>query len=265
MLSALLLTVMLVISFGNPGDSPFALEVQGVLAAVQKPVTRMGNILQRGTQGVFGFRSLVDENQALTRRIAELEEEILDLQLSRAELEELKTLTGALNYTAVQESKFKIASGIISMDGSSPFNIFTIDAGLRSGVVKEAVVVNELGLIGRVSEVGPRFGKVISVTDTNTNFSFRIYKSDTEHYLGIASGDGRGGLTGYMLDADARIALGDRLVTSGMGVYPAGLIIGTVSDIADNRETLLKTIDIEPAVDFDNLSTVLVIVTKDLL
>ena len=107
------------------------------------------------------------------------------------------------------------------MDGSSHFNIFTIDAGTRSGVVADAVVVNGQGLIGRVAETGDQFGKVTSITDMNSNVSFRVYQGDEESYLGIASGNGRGGLSGYMLDTDAKVNPGDRLF-----MYTDGLIEG---------------------------------------
>jgi len=264
-IAAVLLFAVLVASYGSHEDSSYALALQAVVAEIHKPITELGKILDRGTRGVFGFRSLVDENQVLKERVAELEAEIQDLQLSQAELEELKLLSEALNYTGVQESKLKVATSVISMDGSSHFNIFTVDAGVRSGVGKDAVVVNGQGLIGRVMEVGQGFAKVVSVTDTNNNVSFRIYKSETESYLGVASGDGQGGLSGYMLDADARVRVGDSVTTSGMGLYPAGLAIGTVTAVTENSDALLKTLEIETAVDFSNLSKVLVIVTKDSL
>jgi len=65
-----------------------------------------------------------------------------------------------------------------------------------------------------------------------------------------------------MLDADARVRVGDPVTTSGMGLYPAGLAIGTVTAVTENSDALLKTLEIETAVDFSNLSKVLVIVTK---
>ena len=264
-LAAILLIVLLVASYGTHRDPPYALAIQAAMAEIQKPFAKLGGILERGTRGVFGFRSLVDENQTLTEQIAALEEEILDLQLTQAELEELRSLSEALNYPGVQESKLKVAAGVVSMDGSSHFNIFTIDAGTRSGVAVDAVVVNGQGLIGRVTEAGARFGKVASITDMNSNVSFRIYQSDEKSYLGIASGDGRGGLSGYMLDTNAKVKPGDHLVTSGLGLYPAGLLIGIISSVTENSEALLKTIEIEAAVDFRNLSKVLVVVTEDML
>lgn len=262
-LAAILLIAVLVTSYGSREDPSCALTIQAAVAEIQKPVTELAKILDRGARGVFGFRSLVDENQILMDRIAALEAEILDLQMSQAELEELKKLSDALNYIGVQDSKLKIAASVVSMDGSNHFNIFTLDAGIRSGVVKDAVVVNGHGLIGRIMEVGPRFGKVVSVTDTNNHVSFRIYRSETESYLGIAAGDGQGGLSGYMLDTDAKVQEGDQLITSGIGLYPAGLTLGTVSAVSENKDALLKTITIETAVDFGNLSKVLVIVTRD--
>ncbi len=264
-LAAALLIALLVASYGTHRDPPYALTIQAVMAEIQKPFAKLGRVIDRGTRGVFDFRSLVDENQALREQIAALDEKILDLQLTRTELRELRSLSEALNYPGLQESKLKVAAGVVSMDGSSHFNIFTIDAGTRSGVVADAVVVNGQGLIGRVAETGDQFGKVTSITDMNSNVSFRVYQSDEESYLGIASGNGRGGLSGYMLDTDAKVNPGDRLVTSGLGLYPAGLSIGTISSVTENSEALLKVIEIEPAVDFRNLSKVLVVVTGDML
>jgi rod shape-determining protein MreC len=80
--------------------------------------------------------------------------------------------------------------------------------------------------------------------------------------LGILSGDGQGGLAGYMLDPDGSVIAGDILVTSGMGMYPEGIVIGKVSEVTWNNDTLLKTVAIEPGVYFKNLQKVTVIIDK---
>lgn len=259
----LCLTAILVASFSRGGASPFGLKVQSLISSVQKPLATFAQSIERGVRGVFYFRSLVDENQELQEQIAQLEGEMLDLKLSQTDIQELRQLAEALNYTAVEEATLKVAANVVSMDGSNHFNLFTIDTGTESGIYKDAAVVNGQGLIGRIYETGEGFSKVMSVTDTHANVSFRIYRSDTESYIGIVYGDTGGGLSGYMLDTDAVVKVGDPVITSGMGLYPAGLVIGTVSSVFSQGDSLLRYIAVEPAVDFQNISKVLVIMTED--
>ncbi|MBO4725281.1 MAG: rod shape-determining protein MreC, partial [Firmicutes bacterium] len=49
------------------------------------------------------------------------------------------------------------------------------------------------------------------------------------------------------------------LITSGIGLYPQGIEIGTVKSVSFNKDTQLKTIEVEPAVDFNSLKKVMVL------
>lgn len=259
------LLAVLMVSFWSDGSSEIGLRIQEIIFEIQKPISQFGQSIESGASGVFDFRATVEENQALRDRIAQLEEQLLDYKLIEMELDELKRLSLALNFESVRQSELKVVAKIISIDGTNHFNIFTIDAGSLKGVRKDAVVVNGQGMVGRVYEAGENFAKVISVIDANANVSFRIFRSETESSLGIAYGNGKGGLSGYMLDTNADVKAGDQLITSGMGIYPEGLVLGTVSEVITERDSLLHHIEIETAVDFTNLSKVLVLVTKESL
>ena len=78
-------------------------------------------------------------------------------------------------------------------------------------------------------------------------------------YLGVLQGDGKSGLTGFMLDDKAQVIEGDELITSGMGIYPEGINIGKIESVKMDRNTLLKTVKIAPSVTFKNLSKVMVL------
>ncbi len=78
--------------------------------------------------------------------------------------------------------------------------------------------------------------------------------------LGLLSGDGKGKITGYLLDESASVTEGDMLVTSGMEIYPQGIPIGKISRITWDSDALLQTVEIEPAVDFTNIQMVTVII-----
>jgi rod shape-determining protein MreC len=63
----------------------------------------------------------------------------------------------------------------------------------------------------------------------------------------------------YLLHADD-VRVGDEVISSGFdGVYPKGLLIGTVAAVDFKGGDFFKDVQITPAVDFDKLEEVLII------
>lgn len=62
-----------------------------------------------------------------------------------------------------------------------------------------------------------------------------------------------------MLDDKADVSEGDKLVTSGMGVYPAGIEIGKVVKVRYDSNAQLQRVDVKPSVDFESLQKVTVV------
>ena len=114
-----------------------------------------------------------------------------------------------------------------------------------------------MGLVGRVCETGDGWSRVVSLIDEGSDVSFKLVRDRKQ--LGIASGDKSGEISGYMMDAGSTVSQGDIIVTSGLGTYPAGLVIGNVKTVVYNSNTLLKEITVEPAVNFKGLEKVAVI------
>ena len=164
-----------------------------------------------------------------------------------------------MNYIDPAENYSHVTAKVIAMDGSGWYRTFTINAGSDQGVKRNAVVINRDGLVGRILDVGPDWAKVISVIDESNNVSFQVFRD--LNLLGILSGDGKGKISGYMLDENASITEGDALVTSGMELYPQGIPIGKISRITWDNDALLRTVEIEPAVNFNNIQKVTVIMT----
>lgn len=257
----LALIIVIVVSYKNVGNNTaIGRGIEKVVTLVQGPVSGAGNSIKSGVKGIFQFRTIVKENEALKEQVADLNREIIQTKLSEAELAELRTLSGILGYQNVASNYSFVTADVIAMDGSNWFNLFTINAGTEDGLYKDAVVINGDGLIGRVLEVGKDWSKVISVIDESNSVSFKVFRD--MQLLGILSGDGTGGLAGYMIDPEAAVIEGDVLITSGMGMYPEGIPIGKVEKVVWNNDTLLKTVTIEPSAYFKNLQKVTVLVNK---
>lgn len=257
----LILTVVIIVSYDHMGNSSLlGRGVEKIVTLVQGPVSSAGNGVKSGARGIFQFRSVLKENEELRDEVAALNREIVQLKLSKAELKELQDLSQALGYENVKQNYDLLTADVIAMDGSNWFNLFTINKGTDDGIYKDAVVINGEGLIGKVYEVGSNWSKVISVIDESNSVSFKVFRD--LQLLGILSGDGKGGLKGYMIDPKAAVIEGDVLITSGMGMYPEGIVIGKVKKVEWNNDTLLKTVSIEPSAYFKNLQKVTVLLQK---
>lgn len=260
---AMALVILLVSSFLHLGNStPVGKFFIGIVTSIQEPISNLTTGVSNGFRNIFSLHSIASENEALKEEVAQLKQELILNQFTEQELEELRQLSQVLNYTSVQNSQSYVTGDVIAMDSSNWFNIFTINVGTDQGVQKDAMVINGEGLVGRVYEAGNNWAKVISVIDETNNVSFQVFRDSAESYLGVLTGDGMGGLRGYMLDSDASVIEGDTVVTSGIGIYPQGVVIGKISEVVVNTDSLLKEIILETSVDFKNVQKVMVLSGK---
>ncbi len=260
---AMALVILLVSSFLHLGNStPVGKFFIGIVTSIQEPISNLTANISGGFRNILSFRSIASENEALKEEVAELKQELILNQFTEQELEELRQLSKVLNYTSVQNSQSYVTGDVIAMDSSNWFNIFTINVGTDQMVQKDAMVINGDGLVGRVYEVGDDWAKVIAVIDETNNVSFQVFRDSSESYLGVLTGDGKGGLRGYMLDSEASVIEGDTVVTSGIGIYPQGIVIGKISEVVVNTDSLLKEIILETSVDFKNVQKVMVLSGK---
>lgn len=257
----MLLLIGIMISFLNKGKVSVMSNLAGdAIGTVQNPVSSLGNGLAEGFSGFFNSGKISRENRALKDQIAELNKRITSLQLDSAELQELKDLKNALNYKGITVEYRYVTCDVISIDNSNLFNLFNINAGTLEGIKVGSAVLSGDGLIGRVFSAGDHTAKVMSLIDENNSVSFRVFRD--VKLLGILSGNGKGGLNGYMLDAGAAVIEGDVLITSGLGAYPAGITIGKVTKAYWENDQLLKAITIEPSAQFKSLQKVMVVTPK---
>lgn len=238
------------------GSTLLGRALQTVGAAIEKPLSSAASGIRDTFTGIFNYRDVLEENEALKKENDALRQENLELELSREELGELAALAGAFDFTPFTGAGEAIAGRIISLDNSNLFHTFVIDAGSAKGIAVDDIVVNGSGLIGRVRETGENWAKVVSILDENNNVSFKVLRKGS--ILGVLHGDGEGGLTGYLLDGDAQIAVGDVLVTSGVGLYPQGIRIGKVATVSFNKDLQLRVVTVKPSVSFESMELVAV-------
>lgn len=252
---------MTVASYIHDGSSSWIGDtITRISAFVQEPFSKGEKGIVTAFKGIFRYKELVNENEALKEENGRLKRELMNYATSEFQLEELKSLVEALDYLDPSEGHQYVAGAVIAMDGSGWYRIFTVNAGKEKGVKKNSIVINGDGLVGRVIDTGNGWSKVISIIDENNSVSFQIFRDMS--LLGILQGNGNGKIEGYMLDEIAAVVEGDLVITSGIGIYPQGIPIGTISSITRGSGGLLYKVEIEPSVDFNSIQNLGIIITE---
>ena len=193
------------------------------------------------------------ENERLRKRIQALEVErqrLLEAEATNRKLQKLLDFRGQLPGKPVTAS-------IIANSASSWFQGCILDKGSADGVQKDMAVVTPLGVIGKVVSVTARSAKVILLTDANSGIDVMVQRTRSR---GIISGSLDGSTVLKYMKRSEDVQMGDRLITSGLdGVFPKGMLAGTVTKVNKQSLGLFQTIEVMPAVQLALVEQVLVV------
>ncbi len=187
-------------------------------------------------------------------RLMQLELELASLRRAEAENRRLRR---ALGYPPPMGFSF-IPARIIGMDLDPLRGFAWINAGRSSGVVEGAAVLSVDGLVGIVDQAGGQRSRVSLLLSEAIAVSVRNTRSRA---LGVVEWDpGQGRLRVNQVPFQADFALGDTLVSSGLGgVFPPDLPVGTVGRVAEPPERLLKDVTLESFAAFHQLEDIFVL------
>src|SRR4029077_8036634 len=119
---------------------------------------------------------------------------------------------------------------IVNVQLSSLRQRLLIDRGAANGVFKAQAVLDDRGLIGQTTHVGPWSAEVILITDPEHAVPVRVERTGLRT-IAVGAGDGSSLALPY-LPANADLRRGDLLLTSGLGgVFPEGYPVARVSEV----------------------------------
>lgn len=254
----LVLALIFVLSVSHGGSGSFSQLINNGASGISGFFSKVGTGVRDGIGGLFSHTTMQNRIEELEDENAALKRELLQAKLEEGQLEQLTDLAGLLNYDYTSEKFNVVAADVTLQDGSNWTKVFTIDRGTESGIAEGSVVIDGVGLVGRVIEVGDGWAKVKPAIQEGGKLSFKLARDGKQ--LGIVAGNSKGALEGYMLDDSSTVAEGDILLSSGMGFCPEGIEIGSVKSVTYNSDKLLKEITVEPAVHFASLRKVAVII-----
>lgn len=259
----ILCCVSLVVTYATDlFNRPLNYIVSYLIVPYEEGISTIGSILSDRKDELVNIRTLIEENQRLNQRIAELEDENTRLMQDKYELNNLRTL---FELDSAYEGYEKTGARVIYQDSSNWFSTFIINKGYNDGIELDMNVICGSGLVGRISMVGPNWSRVVSIIADNSNVSGTVLSSADNL---IVSGDSElisEGVIRFsqLVDAEERVGNGDKVITSDISdKYLPGILIGYISDIYLDSNNLTKSGLLIPAVDFEHIEEVLVILDK---
>ena len=218
----------------------------------------------RGIRDVWSnyaeLRGARDENHSLKQQLADLEVRLQEqraLGARTAKLAELLDLKQAAPFPT-------IAAQVIGGNPNATPGVreITIDRGTADGVQPSMAVIGPKGIVGRVvGYPAAHAARVQLIIDRYAAAGALVERTrDGGLIVGTA---GQPPLALEMVSQLADIKAGDLVIASGIdGIYPKGYAIGWIETLEKGKESgrgLYWTISVRPAVDFNSLEEVLVV------
>lgn len=214
--------------------------------------------------GISDFVNVYTEGEKLNIKNAELETEISELRKKLADYEQAVSQNEFYkNYLEIKDAnpsfKFTPAT-LISRDREDPYKGFVINKGSVNGVSAHDPVITEEGLVGYIGEVGLTTSKVVTVLSAELTAGALDNRTSDSGVLSGSAELASNGLTKfYNLSRSCNIAVGDYVVTSGEGIFPKGLLVGTVQTIGSDKYNTSIYANVKPFADIDEIKGVMVI------
>jgi rod shape-determining protein MreC len=258
-LTSICVALMAVTFFTDYTSVPLNKAVGYVVVPFQSGVSRVGTWISTRMDELGELKVVLEENQNLKDQIAELTVQNTQLQQDRYELNNLRELYKLDEQYSGYE---KVGARVIARDSGNWFYSFTIDKGTNDGLTIDMNVIAEGGLVGRIIDIGPNWAKVNSIINDNSNVSGMVLaSSDVLMVTGSLELMETGVISFSQLnDSKNNVAIGDKVVTSNISdKYLPSILIGYITSIDRDSNNITKSGTITPAVDFEHLEEVLVI------
>jgi rod shape-determining protein MreC len=256
LLTFVLVFCVLLLSAQAPGARRQTSLLQSWILSAAAPIAGLASSVSRAVSGAadsvadtFSARS---ENTQLKKEVARQEQELFRLraEVSQATRERLLLASGAALPSVLTSAP------VLLLENRAGAQSALIGAGTSSGVVPGSPIAVSEGLVGRVISAGATVSRAQLLLDASAAVGARIVRTQE---LGVAKGDGRGGMRLNNIATTSRAQVGDVIESAGIdGIYPRGVVIGRIAGVARGSALFLE-IRVTPAARFSQLTDVLVL------
>jgi rod shape-determining protein MreC len=234
------------------------------MAPLQRAVSTVTDPVADFFEGLVHLPTLQDEVERLRTENEDLRTRNQEQTFLEQQAEQLQDLLGLKQSLAPQT-----VAAVVIGNGLSNFRwTITIDKGSNEGIAVDMPVITGSEeaprLVGKVVRVSPISAEVQMIIDRDAAVAGKLSVSGE---TGLVEGQGDDDLRMTLVEPGTLIEGNETVVTQGYevsgerGLYPPGIIIGTVSRTVPGASDLQEFVNVRPAVDFAALEFVLVLKT----
>ncbi len=244
----------------NPQQVPLLSQgLYTIFEPILKVTSSVSDSISSNIDAISNAKEYYDENLELKQQISDLNEQLVDYENNKSELEELKKFINIKEDNP--EDELSAPCNIISKSSTAPYYTFTIDRGAKDGISLYDPVVTGDGLVGIISEISERYSVVTTILSPDISVG-AISKQSKD--MGIVQGNSTQGIDGLTkliyLDNENKVKKGNTIVCSGnSGTFPKDFLIGTVTEVGIEETGLSSYAIVKPFVDIEKLTSVIVI------
>jgi rod shape-determining protein MreC len=219
---------------------------QGILSSLYYPFTRI-------KVAVADLMAVHEENQKLREKLVDTSVKVAMLEEAERENIRLRSIIGFEPPTGYS----LLPAKVLSVRGDQMPTTVVINKGEAEGVQINQPIINEEGLLGKVISVSGIYATVSLLTDPTNRVAVRVAES---REMGIAKYVLSKGLIVDNVPSQGDVKQGDLILSSGLGgVYPSGLVVGTVKAVERPKQEPFLIIRLAPAADFNSLDELFVL------
>jgi rod shape-determining protein MreC len=223
-----------------------------------------GSINQRYSKVEYYFRlknineQLASENLRLNQLLKENYERPVGNEKSVLDTVQTDSLREIRKYTWM-------GAQVVGSTVNTQVNFITIHRGSLQDVHPNMGVVSPLGIVGIVLNVSDNYSSVMTLLHRQFKVVVKLKNGGDR---GTIEWDGISPTYVSLKDIpkSASVKLGDTVVTSPTSsIFPGNLMVGTISEIVDDKSSNFYSLKVKPATNFFNVEYVYVIANTQLL
>ncbi len=262
-IAALLLGLMTYIAVSGG----FQTVPEKIISTVTSPFVNAANAISEGVGGfidkLVNADSYKAENEELKAQLSEMYKNTMDYEELQEENRLLREMLGLKEEN--ESFVFSDPCDVVARNANDMYGGFTINRGSNDGLSLNDPIITSIGLIGRVTEIAPSYAKVSTILSPQVTVGVLSVRSKATGVLEndlVSAEKGLCLISNILKDAD--IKEGDVVVTSGnSGLFPEGIVVGTVTEVYDDPNGLSKHALIKPSVDCFDVTSVFAVVGFD--
>lgn len=238
-------------------DALFVNSIQTLFSPVQKGISAGEKTVKNWFQTVGKSLEIKEENRVLQGQVETLKQELRAVERLKQENSRLREMLDLKDHTKQEEM---VACEVIARSTDHKTYALKVDKGTKDGIQKGDIAAINRALVGIVTQAGENWATITTIFSSGQ--AVGGYDTKTQEILVLEADPQlarQGKLRISYIENEKNVAAGSYVETAGLGgIYPKGLLIGTICEKTKEPQTPAYT-EIDTAVKFSEIQELFVI------